>query len=91
MTLRTAVFERGSWWKGVRRESRRCLILGLGVLPGLTETQLKAILAHEYGHFGHADTQWAAFAHAVGAALWKTVDVLPKWDAYMRSRPQYIG
>lgn len=51
-----AVTERGSSWRRLRGRESRSLILGLGVLPGMTQDQLRAILAHEYGHFSHRDT-----------------------------------
>lgn len=51
-----AVMERGSFLRRLRGQSQRCLILGLGVLEGMTQAQLKAILAHEYGHFSNKDT-----------------------------------
>ncbi|MEU9863995.1 M48 family metallopeptidase [Streptomyces sp. NPDC047971] len=36
---------------------RRRLYLGLPLMAGLTEAQLRAVLAHEFGHFTHADTR----------------------------------
>jgi Zn-dependent protease with chaperone function len=51
-----AVMERGSFLRRLRGQSQRCLILGLGVLEGMSQAQLKAILAHEYGHFSNKDT-----------------------------------
>jgi Zn-dependent protease with chaperone function len=51
-----SVLERGSLWAKLRGASQRCLVLGLGILPGMTQTQFKAILAHEYGHFFGRDT-----------------------------------
>ncbi|WP_164001654.1 M48 family metalloprotease [Pyxidicoccus caerfyrddinensis] len=35
----------------------RILHLGLGALRGLTVSELKAVLAHEYGHFSHGETR----------------------------------
>jgi Zn-dependent protease with chaperone function len=35
----------------------RILHLGLGALRGLTVSELKSILAHEYGHFSHGETR----------------------------------
>ncbi len=51
-----AVMERGAFWSRLSGKSERCLILGLGALEGLTQVQLKSILAHEYGHFSNQDT-----------------------------------
>jgi Zn-dependent protease with chaperone function len=51
-----AVFERGSSRRRFSRKRDRCLILGIGVLEGMTIGQWKSILAHEYGHFVNRDT-----------------------------------
>lgn len=39
---------------------RRSLHLGLPLLTGLTEAQLRAVIAHEYGHFTGGDTRLSA-------------------------------
>ncbi|MFD7323879.1 M48 family metallopeptidase [Streptomyces sp. NPDC059875] len=36
---------------------RRRLYLGLPLMAGLSDAQLRAVLAHEFGHFTHADTR----------------------------------
>jgi Zn-dependent protease with chaperone function len=60
-----AVFERGGMLKQVRGKSERCLVLGAAVLDGMRVRELKAILAHEYGHFHNEDTAGGGFALAV--------------------------
>lgn len=50
-----AVVEGGSLWQRLRGAGRRRLILGLGALSHMPQNQLKAILAHEYGHFSRHD------------------------------------
>jgi Zn-dependent protease with chaperone function len=64
-----AVFERGSMLRQLSGRSERCLILGVGVLEGMTQGQLKAILAHEYGHFVNRDTAGGGLALAVRRSL----------------------
>jgi Zn-dependent protease with chaperone function len=49
--------------------SERCLILGAGVLRGMKVLELKAILAHEHGHFHNEDTAGGGFALAVRRSL----------------------
>lgn len=51
-----AVFERGGLVARLRGRSRRCLVLGVGVLDGFGTGPLRAVLAHEYGHFANEDT-----------------------------------
>ncbi|MGH7452402.1 MAG: M48 family metalloprotease, partial [bacterium] len=60
------------------------LILGVGVMEGMTQRQLSAILAHEYGHFAHKDTAGGNLAwqvsHAMQQATWGlALNNLAKW------------
>ena len=64
-----AVMERGGLIKQMTERSERCLVLGLGVLPGMEIGPLKAILAHEYGHFSNRDTAGGRFSLAVRRSL----------------------
>ena len=64
-----AVFERGGVLKQLRGASERCLVLGVGVLDGMSVRELKSILAHEYGHFRNEDTARGGFALAVRRSL----------------------
>jgi len=59
------VFERGGLWKRISGRGERCLLLGLGALPGMTQGQFRAILAHEYGHFTNQDTAGGDMANRV--------------------------
>lgn len=64
------VFERGSLLRTMLRDQgQRYLILGMGALAGLTEGELGAILAHEYGHFNHRDTVGGNFVNPVQRSL----------------------
>jgi Zn-dependent protease with chaperone function len=47
----------------------RVLQLGVPSLHELTVSELRAILAHEYGHFSNRDTQWTTFTYAMGTGL----------------------
>jgi Zn-dependent protease with chaperone function len=64
-----AVMERGGMGRHLRGRAERCLILGVGVLEGLKIGSLKAVLAHEYGHFSNRDTAGGGFALAVRRSL----------------------
>jgi Zn-dependent protease with chaperone function len=64
-----AVMERGGMLKQLRGASERCLILGVAVLEGMRIGPLKAVLAHEYGHFSNRDTAGGGFALAVRRSL----------------------
>ncbi|AMV24742.1 heat shock protein HtpX [Gemmata sp. SH-PL17] len=63
------VFEKGSWRARRRDRARRVLVLGLGALYGMKLDALKAILAHEYGHFQNRDTAGGDIALRVNLAM----------------------
>jgi len=64
-----AVLERGGLVRQLRGKSERCLVLGAAVLDGMRVRELKAVLAHEYGHFTNEDTAGGGFALAVRRSL----------------------
>ena len=64
-----AVFERGPLWRRLTGKSERCLILGLGMLNGMTQLQFKSILAHEYGHLNNKDTAGGVLAMHIRRAI----------------------
>jgi Zn-dependent protease with chaperone function len=64
-----AVMERGGLGRQLSGRAERCLILGVGVLDGFRVGALKAVLAHEYGHFSNRDTAGGGFALGVRRSL----------------------
>jgi Zn-dependent protease with chaperone function len=68
-----AVTERGSTAERLRDRGKRQLILGVAVLEGLSDLQLRAVLAHEYGHFSNRDTAGGNVAAQVRASLMAAV------------------
>ncbi|MFF7725297.1 M48 family metalloprotease [Streptomyces sp. NPDC008001] len=53
---------------------RRRLYLGVPLMTGLDEAQLRAVLAHEFGHYGHADTRLSALTARGRHAVARTVN-----------------
>ncbi len=46
-----AIIERSSLWAALRhRQPECCLVIGIGLFDGMTQLQLRSLLAHEYGH-----------------------------------------
>lgn len=54
---------------GVFGVKKRVLTLGLSTMHFLTVGELKAILAHEYAHFSHADTFYNRFIYQVSLSI----------------------
>ncbi|MGW1292599.1 M48 family metallopeptidase [Streptomyces sp. NPDC002533] len=51
----------------------RRLHIGLPLMTGLSETQLRAVLAHEMGHYGNADTRLAAISERGRVHVLRTI------------------
>jgi Zn-dependent protease with chaperone function len=65
-----AVTERAGMLASVRgARTERSLIMGVGLFDGMTQVQLRGVLAHEHGHFRNADTAGGGFALAVRRSL----------------------
>jgi Zn-dependent protease with chaperone function len=60
MDLRIVV--RGNALQHLTGRPQRCLVLGIALLDGLVVAQLKALIAHEYGHRAVGDTGGGAVA-----------------------------
>jgi Zn-dependent protease with chaperone function len=55
-------------------QGRRRMFLGLPLLAGLTVPQLRAVLAHEFGHYGNLDTRLGGVTMRGREALLHTVE-----------------
>ncbi len=85
-----AVMERGGMLQQLRGASERCLILGVGVLDGLKIGPLKAILAHEYGHFSNQDTAGGGFALNVRRSQYRMAVHLAQGGAAAWYNPAWL-
>ncbi|MEW1908426.1 M48 family metallopeptidase [Kitasatospora sp. NPDC085895] len=54
---------------------RRRMLLGAPLLAGLTVAQLRAVLAHEFGHYGNLDTRLGGVTMRGRTAVLHTVEV----------------
>lgn len=54
LDMNAFVAERGGW---MGLGSKRVMSIGLGLLNTLTVTELRAVIAHEFGHFHNGDTK----------------------------------
>ncbi len=67
------VTERGGWM-GIG--SKRVMGLGLGLMSILNVSQLRAVIAHEFGHFHGGDTRLGPWIYKTRAAIIRTVQNL---------------
>lgn len=63
--------------------SRRVLWLGLPLFELLDERELKAVIAHEYGHFLHGDTRLGPWLYRVRAPLARSLGHLRTTERLM--------
>jgi Zn-dependent protease with chaperone function len=69
-----AVNERSGLWSSLRgARAERSLIMGIGLFDGLTQLQLRSVLAHEHGHFRNQDTAGGWVALAVRRSLYAMI------------------
>lgn len=85
-----AVFERGSFWKRLSGETEKCLILGLGLLNGMTQLQLKSILAHEFGHISNRDTAGGSMALHVRRSIHASAEAMAAGGAAAWYNPAWL-
>lgn len=85
-----AVFERGSFWKRLSGKTEKCLILGLGLLNGLTQLQLKSILAHEFGHISNRDTAGGSIALHVRRSIQASAQAMANGGAARWYNPAWL-
>jgi heat shock protein HtpX len=64
--------------------SRRVMGVGLPLLEILTVSQLRAVLAHEFGHYYGGDTKLAPWVYKTRAAIERTLQGLARADSVLR-------
>jgi Zn-dependent protease with chaperone function len=70
--------------------TERCLVLGIGLLDGMTEGELKAVLAHEYGHFVNRDTAGGGLSLAVRRSVFEMAKALAEGGAAAWYNPAWV-
>lgn len=69
---------------GLLQGRRRIMVLGLPLLAALTPPQLRAVVAHEYGHYIGGDTRFSAWIWRTRVAVLKTVHALDNEDSWFQ-------
>jgi heat shock protein HtpX len=63
---------------------RRVMGLGLPLLQALTVSELRAVLAHEFGHFHGGDTKVGRIVYQTRAAIMRTVASLAEQESWLQ-------
>jgi heat shock protein HtpX len=71
--------------------SRRVMGLGLPLLQVLSVCQLRAVLAHEFGHFHGGDTKLGPWVYKTRAAIGRTLQGLGAYDSILQKPFLWYG
>jgi heat shock protein HtpX len=71
--------------------SRRVMGLGLPLLEVLSVSQLRAVLAHEFGHFHGGDTKLAPWIYKTRAAIGRTLEGLAQHSSLLQKLFLWYG
>jgi heat shock protein HtpX len=69
---------------GPLRGRRRIMVLGLPLLASLTPAQMRAVVAHEYGHYVGGDTRFSAWIWRTRVAVLRSVDMLDDEESWFQ-------
>lgn len=78
------------------RAGRRYLYLGVPLLQGFTVSQLRAVLAHELGHYSHSHTRLGALTYRGRMTIVRTiqeigVNTIPGWILRTYARLYFLA
>ncbi len=79
--MNAAVTDRGGF---LGMGTKRILIVGLPLAQSLTVDELRAVLAHEFGHFAGNDTRVGAWLYRTRASIERTVSSLAQQGPWLR-------
>jgi Zn-dependent protease with chaperone function len=79
--LNAGVMQRGGF---MGFGGRRVMILGLPLMTVFTESEFRAVLAHEFGHFSGGETSIGGRLYRTQATLFRTIEVLAKAQSLVR-------
>jgi Zn-dependent protease with chaperone function len=68
----------------LEHRGRRKMILGLPLMATLGQDELRAVIAHEYGHFVGGDTRFSSWIWRTRVAAMKAVEALATSDSWFR-------
>jgi heat shock protein HtpX len=80
--LNAGVFEYGGFW-GLK--SRRVLLIGLPLLQVLNVTELRSVIAHEFGHYFKGDTKLGPWVYKTRSAILRTVAALSQHSNFIQT------
>jgi Zn-dependent protease with chaperone function len=71
--------------------ARRMMGLGLPLLQVVDVGQLRAILAHEFGHYWNGDTHLGPWIYRTRQSIWRTVETLQRKGSWLQKLFVWYG
>lgn len=71
------VYLEGGLFSMLVGRTKRVLTIGMGSIIGLSVSEMRAILAHEFGHFSNKDTAWNSLTFTMASALHNALSTMP--------------
>lgn len=62
---------------------KKNLLIGLGLVNSLTLTELKAVLAHEFGHFSQGSMRLGSYVYMANRIIYDMVYSRDSWDLWL--------
>lgn len=88
--VNAAVFYDSSFWS-MFFPIRKNLQIGLGLVSTVTEQELKAILAHEFGHFSQRTMSVGSYVHNVNQVIFNMLYDNDSFDGMIQAWANIIG
>lgn len=77
------VFYDSSFWS-MFLPIRKNLAIGAGLVNGVNITELRAIVAHEFGHFSQSSMKTGSYVYYVNQIIFHQLEPDPKFETYIR-------
>src|SRR5207237_2757266 len=75
----------------LQRGRRRVMVLGLPLMQALTVNEMRAVLAHEFGHYHGGDTRLGPWIYKTRAAIGRTLQGLAGYSAMLQKPFVWYG
>jgi len=82
--VNACVFYNTSFWS-IFLPVRKNLMVGLGLFEGMSTDELKAILAHEFGHFSQKSMKVGSSIYVMNQILYNLTNARDSWDKLLDS------
>jgi len=80
--VNASVFYNSSFWS-LFFPVKKNLEIGLGLINSLNQSELKAVLAHEFGHFSQRSMKLGSYVYTVNNVIYNLAYQYDSWDRFL--------